>query len=106
VQKGHQSFESAIVSQTPGLQQTGFFVGRGRRGFVQTAHTPLLGAQGYHTLGLLSIPTSRDGIAVFALISRIKEQMRMAALQLLRRDRATPPISKDQTRRTIRRVEE
>jgi uncharacterized membrane protein len=32
---------------------------------------------------LLSIPTSRDGIAVFALISRIKEQMRLAWLVAL-----------------------
>src|SRR5438445_543991 len=37
VNKGHQSFESTVVSQTPSLQQARYFVGRGRRGFVLIA---------------------------------------------------------------------
>src|SRR5947199_10522042 len=79
VNKGHQSFESTVVSQTPSLQQARYFVGRGRRGFVQTAHTPPLGAQGYHSPTRVST-TANIGIAVFPLISRIKEQMRFGWL--------------------------
>src|SRR5438128_12094040 len=54
VNKGHQSFESTVVSQTPSSQQAGYFGVRGRRGFVQTAHTPPLGGQGYHSPAVFS----------------------------------------------------
>jgi hypothetical protein len=46
------------------------------------------------------------GIAVFPPISRIKEQMRVDGLQLLRLAKAKPPIFRNQTRRAIWRLEE